>query len=266
MATLTVMSFNLRYDNPQDGQNAWPHRRSAVVALLREHAPHLIGTQEGLAHQLAELEESLPGYGAFGSGRRGPKEDEHSRVLYRTDSLKLRRHGDFWLSDTPDVVGSISEDWGNTLPRMATWGEFERSSDGGRFTFLNTHLDHASPAARERGARQIVRFLRPPEIAHPVILAGDLNAGPDSIPLKTLTGELPVDDSLSRLRDSYHPSGGQGAGRPTFHGFNGMGRERIDYVLVETPLRVTRYTVLDALVKERWVSDHHPVLATVEGL
>jgi endonuclease/exonuclease/phosphatase family metal-dependent hydrolase len=263
---LAVMSFNLRFDNPKDGPNAWPYRRSAAAALLREHAPHLIGTQEGLAGQLAELEESLVGYAAFGSGRRGPREDEHCRVFYRTDALKLRRHGDFWLSDTPDVVGSISESWGNTLPRMATWGEFEQTSSGARFTFLNTHLDHASAAARDRGAQQIVRFLRRSDIPHPVILAGDLNAGPDSPPLKLLTGDLPVDESPSRLRDSYRLSGGQGAGKPTFHGFTGQGRERIDYILVEAPLRVTRYALLDERVEERWVSDHYPVLAVIEGL
>lgn len=265
MAALTVMTFNLRYDNPKDGPNAWPHRRSAAASLLRQHAPHLIGTQEGLAQQLAELEESLPGYAAFGSGRRGPREDEHCRVFYRTDSLKLRRHGDFWLSDTPDAVGSLTESWGNTLPRMATWGEFERIPDGTRFTFLNTHLDHASPVARERGAQQIVRFLRGSDIPHPVILAGDLNAGPDSAPLKLLTGELPVDGTASRLRDAYRLSGGQGDGKPTFHSFTGEGRQRIDYILVETPLRVTRYTLLDEPVNDRWVSDHHPVLATIKG-
>jgi endonuclease/exonuclease/phosphatase family metal-dependent hydrolase len=263
---LTVISFNLRYDTPKDGPNAWPHRRSAVAALLQKHAPHLIGTQEGLALQLDELGESLPGYAAFGSGRRGPREDEHCRVFYRTDSLKLRRHGDFWLSDTPDQVGGISGSWGNTLPRMATWAEFERTTDGACFTFLNTHLDHASAVARERGAQQIVRFLRRADTPHPVILAGDLNADPGSVPLKLLTGELPVDASPSLLRDAYRLSGGQGNGEPTFHGFTGEGRERIDYVLVEAPHRVTRYARLDETVSDRWVSDHFPVLAVVAGI
>jgi endonuclease/exonuclease/phosphatase family metal-dependent hydrolase len=266
LGTLTVMTFNLRFDNPKDGPHAWPHRRDAAAALLHARAPDLIGTQEGLAQQLDELQESLPGYAAFGIGRRGPREDEHCRIFYRTASLRLRRSGDFWLSDTPDVVGSISESWGNELPRMATWGEFERVPDGARFTFLNTHLDHDSSIARERGAQQIVRFLRRSDLPHPVILAGDLNDGPDSLPLKLLTGALPVDGSASRLRDAYRLAGGQGAGRPTFHGFTGNGLERIDYVLVEDPLQVTEHTVLDEPVKDRWVSDHFPVLAVVAGV
>jgi len=261
---LTVMTFNLRFDNPRDGEHAWPHRREAAAALIRAHAPHLLGTQEGLAPQLEELQALLPGYTAFGTGRRGPRQDEHCQVFYRSDTLRLRRHGDFWLSETPDTVGSITEAWNNTLPRMASWGEFEVIESGDRITFLNTHLDHASPTARERGAAQIVRFLQRPEIAHPVVVAGDLNALPDSLPLQILVGEVPVDGSPSPLRDACLLSGGLSDDGPTFHAFTGRGQERIDYLLVEPSLRVTRCEVLNAPIEGRWVSDHFPVVATLE--
>jgi endonuclease/exonuclease/phosphatase family metal-dependent hydrolase len=261
---LLVMTFNLRFDNPRDGDHAWPHRREAAAGMIREHAPHLIGTQEGLAPQLDELLALLPGYAAFGSGRRGPRQDEHCRIFYRTDTLRLLDHGDFWLSEIPDLVGSITESWGNTLPRMATWGVFEALKARRRLTFLNTHLDHGSPTARERAAGQLVRFLRRPEVTPPIILAGDLNAEPGSLPLQLLTGERPVDDSRSPLRDASLLAGGGAANEPTYHNFTGRGQERIDYLLVEPTLRAIRYEVLNAPVDGRWVSDHFPVIAALE--
>ena len=33
---------------------------------------------------------------------------EHMGVFYRKDRLKVIESGDFWLSDTPDVAGSIT--------------------------------------------------------------------------------------------------------------------------------------------------------------
>jgi endonuclease/exonuclease/phosphatase family metal-dependent hydrolase len=185
---LTVLTLNLRFDNPGDGQHAWPHRREAVGNLLRAQAPLLLGTQEGLADQLEELQAQLPGYASFGMARGSPEQDEHCRVFYLTNALRLRRHGDFWLSETPDQPGSRTESWGNGFPRIATWGEFEPIEGGAPFTFLNTHLDHASPVARERAAEQIVRFLRQPDVAPPAIVCGDMNAAPDSLPLRLLLG------------------------------------------------------------------------------
>ena len=54
-----VMTWNLRYDNPGDGPDAWPNRREAVLAALRWHRPDLLCIQEGLAHQVDFLKESL---------------------------------------------------------------------------------------------------------------------------------------------------------------------------------------------------------------
>ncbi len=109
-----------------------------------------------------------------------------------------------------------------------------------------------------------MRFLRRPEVVHPAIVAGDTNARPDSRPMQILLGEAPVDGTASPLRDAYRLTGGTEEGKPTFHGFTGRGRGRIDYVLVEAPFRVTRYEVLDQQVNGKWPSDHFPVLARVE--
>jgi endonuclease/exonuclease/phosphatase family metal-dependent hydrolase len=261
---LTVITFNLRFDNPKDGPHAWPHRREAVGALLRACAPDLIGTQEGLAAQLEELQAELPGYHSFGMGRGNPGQDEYCRVFYRPDRLRLRRQGDFWLSEMPQQAGNITQSWGNSFPRMVTWGEFEPVDGGAPLTFLNTHLDHESAVARERGAEQIARFSRQPEVVHPAIVGGDLNAAPDSRPLQILLGEVPVDGAAAEEIGVAQWARGARSGEPTFHGFTGHGNERIDYLLAEPPVRAARFEVFNQPVDGHWTSDHFPVLAALE--
>ena len=47
---LVVMTMNMRYDNPEDGENNWRFRRERIAAMLREQAPDVFGTQELLAN------------------------------------------------------------------------------------------------------------------------------------------------------------------------------------------------------------------------
>ena len=48
---LRVMTFNLRYANPNDPV-VWEDRRVMQVDLIEEYSPDIIGTQEGLKVQV----------------------------------------------------------------------------------------------------------------------------------------------------------------------------------------------------------------------
>ena len=67
--TLSVMTFNMRYDNPEDGANNWRFRRGRVAEVIASHGVDVFGTQELLANQLGDLKRLLPGYAAVGVGR-----------------------------------------------------------------------------------------------------------------------------------------------------------------------------------------------------
>lgn len=43
-----VMSYNIRYDNPEDGVNSWDNRKADLVAMLQQTHPYILGIQEGL--------------------------------------------------------------------------------------------------------------------------------------------------------------------------------------------------------------------------
>ena len=63
------MTYNIRYDTPQDSVNQWPKRAHKVYALIKKYDPDLIGLQEVLHHQLMDLVQNLPAYTYIGVGR-----------------------------------------------------------------------------------------------------------------------------------------------------------------------------------------------------
>ena len=241
MRALRLMSFNLRRDVESDGVHRWAARRAAVARLVERHAPHVLGTQEGLPHQLADLDARLPHCRRVGMDRDGDGRGEHVALYYDARRLILVAWGDLWLSDTPNLPGSRS--WGNRLPRMVTWARFTDQETGQSFTVANTHLDHESAASRERAARFLAE--RFPD----AVVMGDLNDAPDA-PSWTLL--------LHGRRDAHH-----GVPGGTFHGFTGATRDRLDGILVPEGWDVVGERVVDDRVDGRLPSDHDPVLADV---
>src|SRR6185436_13872945 len=81
--SIQVMTYNLRFDNPGDGVNAWPKRKQKVFDLLTANNPDLIGVQEALHHQLEDIVTNLPQYAFSGVGRDdGQTKGEFSAILY----------------------------------------------------------------------------------------------------------------------------------------------------------------------------------------
>jgi len=60
---LRVMSFNIRYNNPVDGENTWENRKELAASMIIFHKAELIGMQEALKDQIEDFETLLPGYG-----------------------------------------------------------------------------------------------------------------------------------------------------------------------------------------------------------
>jgi endonuclease/exonuclease/phosphatase family metal-dependent hydrolase len=108
-----------------------------------------------------------------------------------------------------------------------------------KISFASTHLEHRFADLR---IAQVAKFSEIPADL-PAIVAGDLNAKPDSPLLKQLS---------LRFTDSF--------GKSTAATFPGSG-ERIDYILSD---RLTQWTVMEARVLEATgVSDHSPILAVL---
>ncbi|MRW85781.1 endonuclease [Pseudoduganella sp. FT26W] len=249
---LNVASYNLRFDNPKDGQNVWTARRDAMRALVRYHEFDLWGTQEGLSNQLADLD-ATGDYAHVGVGRDDGKEaGEHSAIFYRRERFTLEDHGDFWLSTTPEKP---SMGWdARCCKRLATWARLRDKPSGRVFVVLNAHFDHEGDVARRESARLLLARGRTLAGDLPLIVTGDFNSTPDSEAYATVSAGLRDARTISQT-PPYGPSG-------TFNDFNVSkpALERIDYVFLSPQWQVLRYAVLTDSVDARYPSDHFPVV------
>jgi endonuclease/exonuclease/phosphatase family metal-dependent hydrolase len=249
---LTVMSLNIRYPSPDDGPDLWEKRRALAIATIRAEAPDLIGTQELFERQGNDIVAALPAYGWFGTDRRGGHADEHMGIFYRRDRLKIVEQGQFWLSDTPEVPGSMS--WGIDLPRMVNWATFE-TKDGRKFRFYDTHFPHRDEdeGAREQAAKLLAARIAEGPADLPVVLTGDFNTVDSSAAHRALT---------TTLADAWLGGAARQGPAFTFHGFTGKGDRRIDWILTRG-FAVERITTVDTHRGKRYPSDHFPVVARV---
>ncbi len=251
---LIVASYNIRYNTPNDGENAWPNRKEQVKALIRYHEFDIFGTQEGLIGQLNDLSE-MPEYAFTGVGRDdGQQAGEHSAIFYKKSRFELLDDGDFWLSETP---GEPSYGWEAKHRRICSWGKFNDKLTGKMFFVFNAHFDHQAVEARRQSGILVVEKMK--EIAGdaPILFLGDLNSTPDTEQIITIKSFLNDAYEVSKM-PSYGPVG-------TFNSFNFNApmERRIDYIFVSDDFSVQKYGVLTDSYDAKYPSDHQPVVAKV---
>jgi endonuclease/exonuclease/phosphatase family metal-dependent hydrolase len=250
---LRVMSFNLRYASDQ-APNSWGERLPVCVAQIRLEAPDLIGTQEGLWRQVRDLERALPEYAWIGLGREGGSHGEFGAIFYRRARFELLEFDHFWLSDTPDRIGSAT--WGNTNKRMVTWARLLDRESETLLVIYNTHFDHQVAEARLKSARLILDHARERFDSIPTLLVGDFNAREDSPPHRHLVGE-------DAFADSWLTAAERGPAYATFGGYRKPRPDgsRIDWILYRGNWKVHRAWIATHQENGQYPSDHFPVLA-----
>ncbi len=266
-APIRVMSFNIRYGTAADGANHWDQRHDLVVEAIRDFDPDLLGTQEVLAFQAEFLREQLPEYDFVGVGRDdGKLGGEMAAIFFRRDRFEKIDEGHFWLSETPDVPGSVS--WDSSLTRMASWVRLRDlrpgdADDAREIVFVNTHFDHRGEQARLESARLIRTVALELATGSPLVITGDFNAPalPESgQPIAALLGT-----GVNRLFDTYrvvHPEPSPDEG--TFGAFTGeRDGPRIDWIIVSREFAVRQAEINHMQRNGRYPSDHFPVTAVI---
>ena len=254
---LRVLSYNLRYITGGDkGPKAWTARRDQAAELIKTDDADVIGIQEGLPQMMDDLAERLSGYSVIGVGREdGIDQGEYAAILVKADRFRIQESGTFWLSDTPTVPNSCT--WGNTVTRICTWAKLYDRESKKTFHFFNTHLDHASPEARQKGTELILSRIT--GRSGPVVLTGDFNAL-DTDPLHAAIKAAGFADAWRAL-NADTPAEESG----TFHDFSGVkSGSRIDFVYATPDLEAIDAEIVRSSKDGNFPSDHYPVRATLE--
>jgi len=258
---LHIMSFNVRCvvaGTAPGHPDHWPDRAPLVQEFLGLEQPTLLGVQEAGFEQLAAIRSGLPAcYRMIGFGREGRSVGEYSAVFYDSRRLEVLEWQQWWLSSTPDVVASRT--WGNTVPRIATWGRFADRATGMQFVAANTHFDHESEPSRIKSA-ELLATLADRFEGLPSVVMGDFNdlAGA-SASYARLVDDGPFTDAWEAAGQRLTPDWG------TFTDYAPPveGAKVIDWILTSPDVSVHRAAVNTWNDAGRWPSDHAAVQALV---
>lgn len=261
--SINIMSFNIRNSKNStldvDGIHNWPARSNLLISYLKTSNSDIMGFQEDRGGQVLFLSDELSEYGRVGVGRDdGIHYGEHTSIFYKKDRFDVVDNGTFWLSETPEVVASIS--WDTSRVRIATWVRLEDKKTGKVFLVFNTHFDHKGRLSQKKSAELIVK--KAEEIAlsknEPIIIMGDLNF------------ERSYKEAYETFTNDYKDAKFFAKTKPkgetyTYNGF-GKDKSEIDYIFVSNNIQVNSYEQLQKIEDGIYLSDHGPVVSEIKLL
>lgn len=253
---LCLISSNIRFDNPHDGANAWLHRRLNLSKLLLSHNPDIIATQEGRFDQLKDFEMLLSDYRIVDLHRSWIKERMYPSLFIRKDAFEYIKSEDLWLSETPEIAGSLSFE--STFPRLMTWMLVQPKNSNIKLLVVNTHLDHVKKETRVNQVRVLSQEIkRIWDKKSALVIMGDFNDSPDSEVRQSLVSDFPeLQDCWKMFNDVEETS---------HHSFNGehQNGSRIDWILVDRSAIVEHCQMEKTNFKGQYPSDHFPIISRI---
>ena len=238
---LRVLCYNIHYGQGTDGK----YDIERLAKVIRKAEPDLVALQEvdvgvkrsGRVHQ-AQLLGKLTGM----SVRYGPTQ-HYQGGLYGNAVLSALPILDVQIHPLPYSESNAER---TTYPRGAV-AVLVRAPGGKNVRFISTHFQHNVAEDRVAEAKAINRLFAKPTDKTPAILAGDMNATPDSEPIATLLKEWTHAANPKNLEPSAPST------RP---------RSRIDYIFCRP---ASAWHVVESnVVDEAIASDHRPVFAALE--
>jgi endonuclease/exonuclease/phosphatase family metal-dependent hydrolase len=253
---LCLITSNIRFDNPKDGANSWPHRRLLLANRLLTHQPDIIATQEGRFQQLKDFETLLSNYEIVDQHRSWIGERMYPSLFIRKNAFELIKSEDLWLSETPDIAGSKSFE--STFPRLMTWMTVQPKNSKINLLVVNTHLDHVKKETRLQQikvlANEIKRIWDKKSV---LMIMGDFNDSPESDVRKILMDEIPSLQDSWKVFNSIEET--------SHHAFNGecQNGARIDWILVDKKAQIESCIMDKEKTEGRYPSDHFPIVCTL---
>ncbi|KAE8889970.1 hypothetical protein PF005_g3191 [Phytophthora fragariae] len=265
--SLKIMTFNLRFAGTGDGLNSWRFRKDHVAEIIDRYHPAIMGTQEGLKTQLAELEGLLKHpYERFGVERE--ENGEFEQIFYDGSVLERLDNGDFWLSEQPDTPGT--QGWDAACARMVTWGKFRLRATQQELFVFNTQLDHVGPTSREEGSKLLWERIQQIAGEAPLFLMGDFNTYRHTSTYSYFTKQ----EGGPQMREAWPEAAKQiGDVSYTYHGWAGVKNDgektavraanHIDWIFYRPEMTVLTTEVITEERNGRYPSDHYPIQAEV---
>lgn len=240
--TIRVLCYNIHYGQGTDGT----YDVDRLAKVINQSRPDFVALQEvdvvvkrsGQVHQARQLA-ALTGMAV----RFGPTQ-HYEGGLFGNAILTRHEILDVLIQPLPYTESTPQK---TTYPRGAI-AVTVRTSDNQNLRFISTHFQHNVAEDRIAEAKAINQLFAAEEDSLPTILAGDMNAKPESEPVKTLLSKwtCAIEDVPVATSPATDP------------------RSRIDYIFYRTP---NRFRLLSTkVIDESLASDHRPVFAELKLL
>jgi endonuclease/exonuclease/phosphatase family metal-dependent hydrolase len=268
-----ILSCNIRVALDRDEAKGvgWKDRRELCFQVIKSRQPDIICLQEVIRPQMSDLEKALPDFASFGFA--GPVMDTYQTgyhgiaknpIMFSKERYELTSAGNYWLSETPMVAGSMS--WGSGRARHVNWVRLREHKSRREFRVVNTHLDHVSQHARKHQARMIVAESEqyPPDFSQ--LLAGDFNQDASDAVIKNIKDGGWIKDG-GGWSDTYAAVHGPEDPGNTVHGFKGPEAEvrkgKVDFIFARGQVIPKAAAVIKDNRDGFYPSDHYFISAEV---
>lgn len=269
--SMTARSWNVRRQgNEKQEKYTWPKRVSRVIQLVKQKDPDILGLQESIDTQIADLQKGLPDYKYVGQsrystnpskwhrtirylsylpnlvkGKLSPQaNDEFNPIFYKTNKFKLEKSGTFNISHD----GTAGK-----LPRIATWALLKDKQSGKEFYVYNTHFDNASEEARINNLNNLLAHITQNTKGYPVIVMGDFNT--------EITKPMRSKFQKAKLAEAKSVSQNVTGPKETRTGWDNSELKNIDHMFVTNEtIDVKQFTVVET--PGEFPSDHRPIDTT----
>lgn len=272
---LKIMSFNVLRQNAKDPDDQkWEYRLPAIMAMLKEVSPDIIGLQECLETQYMNL---LTGLGGDYSGAYIPTAQKNfgTCILYKNTLFSLKGTGHHWYSDEPDKPSPAWVDVGCDDPTYRTyiWVDLRHKEYDYPLYFYTTHFPRnyaAANAEKNRAARlkcaqaMIDHAAARVQEDDPVVFTGDFNCKMSNIGdglepftkwMKYAWQELPSD-----AYDTYRAHNSFDNVSPIAGGI----KDSVDYIWYRNLIPEKYRTIVEPYLGIKYISDHYPILFTAK--
>ncbi|MGX5816733.1 FG-GAP-like repeat-containing protein [Chitinophaga lutea] len=239
-----VMSYNVRnhVDTDPFSQET---RKTYILQVILNANPDIIGLQEIAVDEIETwFNEQLTAAG-YGYYRSGTSNGSPKTIYYRNSRFTRTAAG--WFTMFQQEI------------RTGKWVVLQdKLNPANSYFVVNSHWTTISSAERVKNADSVLTAINANNTADlPVICMGDFNGQPGTAEITRIknTSGLNMVDALF-----------DNQGDDTFHGWDGVGNSKIDYIMSTRSLAFTHSTVLTTSFpvggQTLWPSDHYGITAT----
>ena len=247
---MKIMTFNIKNDTiltPK--QNRWQYRYQQINEIIHRYNPDILGLQEVTNKMLKDLD--IKNYIFVGETRNRSFEiaNERNIILFKKDIFTLLEYQTYWLSATPDKLGSRT--LGSVYPRICTYACIQ-DKDGKIFNIYNTHLDHLLGIVRKHQVNYLKGLVKTKNNQTNIIM-GDFNTTINAKYLKNMVTNLDLYDCYQNIDNliSSH--------------FNILSKIHkndypIDYIFTSKNIKIQNTQIINNINNIKFVSDHFPII------